>query len=196
MTPLQKSNSSLLIVFVLLFLSNNVLATIKLTGPIIDQWIQSQSAFAAWGKKNEQLLNAYDSSTKAQQTNEHQNPLNMSVSSLIEPLKSSGLYDSASELVKEYQFSSLEQWADITIRITTAAAAIELESNPMAMDTSELEALQGSSQLSPEQKALITQAIKQNQTMAQQLIETTTEMDKQAVKPFLARIHSLMNEPY
>jgi len=196
MTPLLKSNSSLLIVFVLLFLSNNALATIKLTGPIIDQWIQSQSAFAAWGKKNEQQLNAYEGSTKAQQIDEHQNPLNMSVSSLIEPLKSSGLYDSASELVKQYQFSSLEQWADITIRITTAAAAIELENNPIAMNISELEALQGSSQLSPEQKALITQAIEQNQTMVKQLIETTTEIDKQAVKPFLARIHSLMSEPY
>ena len=196
MTLIPKANSSLLIIFVLLFLSNNALATVKLTGPIIDQWIQSQSAFAAWGRKNEQLLSSTENSIKTQQTDEHQNPLNMTVSSLIQPLKSSGLYGSASELVEQYQFSSLEQWADITIRITTAAAVIELENNPKAMDTSELEALQGSSQLSPEQKALITQAIKQNQTMVKQLIESTTDTDKQAVKPFLARIHSLMNEPY
>jgi len=196
MTLIAKTSSSLFIVFVLLFFSNGTLAAIKLTGPIIDQWIQSQSAFSEWGKKNEQQLSSIESSDNILQTDEHQNPLNMSVSSLIQPLKSSGLYDSASELVKQYQFSSLEQWADITIRITTAAAAIELENNPKAMDTSELEALQGSSQLSPEQKALITQAIKQNQTIARQLIENTTDFDKQAVKPFLARIHNLMNEPY
>ena len=192
----QKASSSLFIVFALLFFSNNTLAAIKLTGPIIDQWIQSQSAFTTWGKENEQTLSAEASSSETKQINEHQNPMNMSVTSLIQPLKASGLYDSASKLVKKYQFNSLEEWADITIRITTAAAAIELENNPKAMDTSELEAFQSSSQLSPEQKKLITQAIKQNKTMAKQIIESATDKDKQAVKPFLERLHSLMNEPY
>gem|GEM_PF-1722035 len=194
LTP--KANSSLFLVFVFLFCSNNALATIKLTDPIIDQWIQSQSAFATWGKENEQKLSATASATKTKQTDTHQNPMNMSITSLIQPLKASGLYDSASALVRQYQFSSLEQWADITIRITTAAAAIELENNPRAMDTSELEALQNSSKLSPEQKELITQAIKQNQTMAKQLIDNSSDIDKQAVMPFLKRIHRLMNEPY
>jgi hypothetical protein len=183
-------------VLVLLLFSHNSFATIKLTGPIIDQWLKSQPAFAAWGEKNAQQLNSIESSTETQQSNEHQNPFDISVTSLIQPLKSSGLYDSASKLVKQYQFSSLEQWADITIRVTTAAASIELENNPKAMDTSELEALQGSSQLSPEQKLLITQAIQQNKNMAKQLIERTPDNDKKAVKPFLTRIHSLMNEPY
>ena len=192
----QKAGSTLVIAFALLFLSSNSFAAIKLTAPMIDQWIKSQSSFAAWGEENEQQLNSAESSNKPQQTEELQNPLNMSASSLIEPLKSAGLYDSASELVKQHQFNSLEQWANITIRITTAAAAIELENNPKAMDTTELEALQASSRLSPEQKALISQAIKQNQILAKQLIENTTDMDKQAVKPFLPRIHNLMNETY
>lgn len=196
MTPSPKASSSLLIALMFLFFSNNTLATIKLTGPIIDQWIQSQSAFAKWGKKHEQKLSVIAKTTETQQTDEHQNLFNMSVTSLIQPLKASGLYGSASELVKQYNFSSLEQWADTTIRITTATAAIELENNPKAMDTSELEALQHSAQLSSEQKALITQAIKQNKTMAKQIIEHTTELDKQAMQPFLARIHRLMNEAY
>ena len=84
----------------------------------------------------------------------------------------------------------------MTIRITTAASAIELENNPKAMNTSELEALQSSSQLSPQQKALISQAINQNKTIAKQLIESTSDLDKEAVKPFLPRIHNLMNETY
>jgi hypothetical protein len=196
MTLISKANSSLVIILVLLLFSNSTFATLKLTGPVIEQWIQSQAAFAAWGKKNEQQLNSVENSSQTQQTDEYQNPLNMSISSLIEPLKSSGLYDSASKLVQQYQFSNLEQWADITIRITTAAAAIELENNPQTTNMSELETLQESSQLSPEQKLLITQAIQQNKTMVKQLIERATNSDKTAVKPFLIRIHSLMTEPY
>ncbi|MFT6121808.1 MAG: hypothetical protein ACJAWS_001100 [Oleiphilaceae bacterium] len=196
MILISKANSSLFIVLVLLLFSNSTFATLKLTAPVIDQWIQSQSAFVAWGKKNEQQLNSVDNVPQTQQIDEHQNPLNMSISSLIEPLKSADLYDSASKLVQQYQFSNLEQWADITIRITTAAAAIELENNPKAMDMSELETLQESSQLSSKQKLLITQAIQQNKAMAKQLIEHTTDSDKLAVTPFLTRIHSLMNKPY
>ena len=193
MATTLRSCTRLVIAFICLLATSTTFAASQLTAPMIEQWIESQSAFAAWGEKNEQQLLSADNATTEQSTDAHQNPLDMSVSSLIQPLKSSGLYHSASELVKRYHFNSLEQWADITIRITSAAAAIELEKNPKALDISELEALQHSSQLPPEQKALITQAIKQNQAMVKQFFANTTDQDKQAVQPFLKRIHHLMD---
>lgn len=190
MTSLSKTKFAVFFTLVLILSSNNTLAATPLTESLIEQWLLSQNAFAIWGKENEEKLNLAE-----EQPNEHKNPLDMTAASLIEPLNASGLYASANQLVKQYQFNNLEQWADITIRITTAAAAIELEKNPKATDTSELEALQASSQLSPEQKTLIAQAILQNKAMVKQLIERATVTDKKAIEPFLSRIHNLMDTP-
>ena len=193
MAPFPISYANLLFVFVLFFISSNTLASTTLSDEVIEQWIQSQSAFVAWGEKNDQQLNTANNASNTQETDQHQNPLNMDISSLIQPLKASGLYDSATKLVQQFHFTNLESWADVTIRITSAAAAIELENNPKSFDTTELEVLQDSSKLSAQQKKLITDAIHKNKLMAQQLIKHSSNADKTAVKPFLSKIYHLMN---
>ena len=96
----------------------------------IERWLQSQQAFEAWGEKHSETL---ESSSK--QSTEPENPMEMTIDSLIEPLKSAGLYASANQVTSKYGFTNLESWANITLRITKAAAAIEFESHPEMMDS-------------------------------------------------------------
>jgi len=189
------TRTGIFLILILPLLSNLSLAS-PLTAQTIEHWLQSQSALEEWGKNNEDKFQSKAEQAKDSQIDDHRNPMDMSIESIIQPLKSAGLYDSAKTIVNKYRFNSLEDWADVTIRITTAAAVLEYESNPKAMDTTELEALQNSPQISPQQKKLITQAIEQNKAVIKQLLENTNDADKQAIKPFLKRIHQLMNEPY
>jgi len=189
------TRTGVFLILILPLLSNLSLAS-PLTAQTIEHWLQSQSALEEWGKNNEDKFQSKAEQAKDSQIDDHRNPMDMSIESIIQPLKSAGLYDSAKTIVNKYRFNSLEDWADVTIRITTAAAVLEYESNPKAMDTTELEALQNSPQISPQQKKLITQAIEQNKAVIKQLLENTNDADKQAIKPFLKRIHQLMNEPY
>jgi len=189
------TRTGIFLILILPLLSNLSLAS-PLTAQTIEHWLQSQSALEEWGKNNEDKFQSKAEQAEDSQIDDHRNPMDMSIESIIQPLKSAGLYDSAKTIVNKYRFNSLEDWADVTIRITTAAAVLEYESNPKAMDTTELEALQNSPQISPQQKKLITQAIEQNKAVIKQLLENTNDADKQAIKPFLKRIHQLMNEPY
>ncbi len=189
------TRTGVFLILILPLLSNLSLAS-PLTAQTIEHWLQSQSALEEWGKNNEDKFQSKAEQAEDSQIDDHRNPMDMSIESIIQPLKSAGLYDSAKTIVNKYRFNSLEDWADVTIRITTAAAVLEYESNPKAMDTTELEALQNSPQISPQQKKLITQAIEQNKAVIKQLLENTNDADKQAIKPFLKRIHQLMNEPY
>ena len=188
---LPNIKSAFFITISLLLISSFTYAKTPLNITTIENWIESQAALKNWGKVHNEVLSASEKTPE-----EVQNPMKMTVESIVQPLVSAGLYDSANKLIQRHRFSNLEEWAKITIRITTAAAAIEFENKPNAMNTTELEELQNSPLISPEQKALITQAINQNKAMVKQLIENTNKEDKQAIKPFLKRIHSLMSEPY
>jgi len=156
----------------------------------IERWLQSQQAFEAWGEKHSETL---ESSSK--QSTEPENPMEMTIDSLIEPLKSAGLYASANQVTSKYGFTNLESWANITLRITKAAAAIEFESHPEMMDSSRLEALKNTPGINEQQREALIQAIEKNRLIVKQIISGTDPLDKQAVQPFLERIHQLMEAP-
>jgi len=156
----------------------------------IERWLQSQQAFEAWGEEHSERLES-----ASEQTTEPKNPMDMTVESLIAPLKSANLYASANQFTKNYGFYNLESWASITLRITKAAAAIEFESHPEMMDTSRLEALKSAPEINEQQKTRLIQAIERNRLIVKQVISGTSSADKNAVKPFLNRIHQLMEAP-
>jgi len=156
----------------------------------IERWLQSQQAFEKWGEKHIEILES-----SSEQSTEPENPMEMTIESLIAPLKLAGLYTSATQVTSQYGFNNLEAWANITLLITKAAAAIEFESHPEMMDTSKLEALKNAPEINEQQKTMIIQAIEKNQLIVTQIISGTSQTDKQAVKPFLKRIHQLMETP-
>ncbi|KZY39904.1 MULTISPECIES: hypothetical protein [unclassified Oleiphilus] len=163
----------------------------KLSEQLISSWMKSQDALEDWGKKHQAQLEA-----KTKDETEVEDPSKMTPESMISPLKAAGLYSSANQLVQSQGFSSIDEWAAITLRITKAAAAIEFEANPEMMDTSRLEALRNSSDISPEHKQVLSNAIEKNQAMVKQILSSASTADKEAIKPFLNDILKMMEEPY
>lgn len=168
----------------LLFTTASVSA--PLSEKIIKQWMSSQSALEEWGDKHESQLEQYESNIET--------PDDLTTQSMIAPLKASGLYKEANKLVNKYGFNNIEEWADTTLRITKAAAAIEFKNQPELTDMTELETLLKNPQISPEQKAMLTQAIQMNKSMVEKITSGTSDEDMKAVSPLLPQILELMNE--
>jgi len=163
-------------------------APTDLKAELIENWISSQKKFEVWGEKNEKSLLASEDVTV-----KDANPLELSIESMIKPLKEAGLLDSANNLAKASGFDSIHHWAETTLRITKAAAAIEFESHPEMNDLSELEKLMNTPDMSKAQKAILTNAIEKNKAMVKQLTEGVSAFDKSIVKPFLTRIHQMID---
>ena len=175
-----------------------------LTDSIIKNWISSQQAFDNWGELNNETLAAYeeqspqlnsglDSKLNSELNSEQSNPLDISPQDMLAPLKASGLYQSAEQLVQENGFKTLVDWAEITLRITKTAAAIQLAEQQDSSDLSKLEALKNASNISIQQKRLIDNAIKQNQAITVFLETGVADEDKVLVKPYLSHINQLLN---
>ena len=163
-----------------------------LTDSIIKNWISSQQAFENWGELNNETLAAYEEQNP-ELNSEQSNPLSISPQDMIAPLKASGLYHSAEQLVQENGFKTLVDWAEITLRITKTAAAIQLAEQQDSSDLSKLEALKNASNISIQQKRLIDNAIKQNQAITVFLETGVADEDKVLVKPYLSHINQLLN---
>ena len=159
-----------------------------LTEELIDRWIDSQKAFNQWGETNQQALLDYEATTEGPD-----NPLIISAEEMLQPLKRTGLAGSATILVEKFGFGSLESWAEVTLRITRAAAAIQVETQQGSLDTSKLEALKASGKLSEQQKAVVSRAIKQNNAMLEYLEKQVSSTDKIAVKPHLSKLKALFD---
>jgi len=158
---------------------------------LIEMWISSQASFEIWGKQNEEILTA-DVSPSSNQSN----PMEITIESMVQPLKDAGLLASANKVAKKNGFINIDHWAKVTLRVTKAAASLELESQPEVNDLSELTALLETPDISEKQKAMIEYAIKQNKAMVKQLTEDVSKEDKQAVKPYLSKIQNMMDQPY
>ena len=172
----------------LLSVSNAYSAPMDLKAELIENWIASQKKFEEWGEQNEKSLLSSEEVTA-----KDANPLELSIESMIKPLKEAGLLDSANNLAKVSGFDSIQHWAETTLRITKTAAAIEFESHPEMNDLSELEKLMNTPNMSKTQKAMLTNAIEKNKAMVKQLTEGVSEFDKNIVKPFLTRIHQMID---
>jgi len=160
----------------------------ELKAELIESWISSQKKFEEWGEKNEKrLINSEDSTVK------DANPLELSIESMIKPLKEAGLLDSANNLAKKSGFDSIHHWAETTLRITKTAAAIEFESHPEMNDLSELEKLMNTPDMNKTQKEMLMNAIEKNKSIVKELTEGVSEFDKNIVKPFLTRIHKMID---
>ncbi len=179
--------SALLLLLSIAFTTTSIQAQ-TLNETVIKQWLNSQKALESWGDKHAATLDQYETDLPA-------NPMDLSAETMLTPLRKSGLYKEANNLVKEYGFDSIDAWADITLRITKAAAAIEFAQNPELTDMSEMKELLNSAQIDPAQKKMIEQAMSQNKLMVEQIMKGTSKEDMKAVKPMINEIIQSMEDP-
>ncbi|MDX1451276.1 MAG: hypothetical protein R3183_01880 [Oleiphilaceae bacterium] len=173
-----------------LFFSLSAAAASPLTGKQIENWIASQQALQQWGDANADKIARYE----AEMDRTEVNPMDFSAETMLKPLRASGLYSDAESIVKKNGFKTLEEWANMTIRISKAAASIEMDQMPEAFDMAEMQAMMNSQEFSDEQRAMMQQAIDQANMMRKQFTEGITAEDKQAVRPYLQQIMQIMEQ--
>lgn len=163
-------------------------AEITLTNSLIENWLSSQKALEQWGEKHQDALDAYEN-----QMAQEENPFTIDPETMIRPLKESGLYAQAYAVVKPFGFDSMEHWAEATLSITKAAAAVEFENSPAMFDPEQIKTMLESANLSAEHKAMMESALEHNMIMANSLKSVSKE-HKEIVRPFLGKISQLMEE--
>ncbi|TNC82263.1 MAG: hypothetical protein C9356_04395 [Oleiphilus sp.] len=188
MHPKLRTTTIALLYFCLLgFQAAGVSAEPALSEKLVRNWIDSQKAFAEWGDAHAERLSAYQGNVVTEG-----NPLAISASEMVRPLKETGLQSSAEQLLRRYGFNSLEEWANLTLRITQSAAALQVDQQKESLDSSKLEALAASGQLSQEQQEMVSRAIQQNQQMLDYLDNNVSEEDKAAIRPYLGDLQGLL----
>lgn len=178
--------AAILLTLITQFLAETTLAAPPLSSQTMDNWMASQKALKTWGDQHHKTLAKYEDQIG------NDNPLDITPEAMLQPLKSVGLYDSAEQLVRQYGFANLHDWAALSLRITKAAAALQFSRQPQP-DLSELEALQQSSKASPQQQQIISDTIAQNKAIALYLRTQVSKEDQQFVAPYLEHINRLLN---
>ena len=182
--------TALFTLLALLFATSHALAAQPLTPTLIENWMASQKALQQWGAAHEDEIARYEEHIDMSQVN----PMEFNAETMLKPLRASGLYSQAERIVKQHDFSSMESWAELKIRITKAAASIEMDQTPDAFDMSQIKAMMASGDFTPEQEAMMQQAIDQSEMMRKQLVDDINPADKKALQPYLNEIMRLMEE--
>ncbi|MAK90737.1 MAG: hypothetical protein CMI13_05830, partial [Oleibacter sp.] len=102
----------------------------------------------------------------------------------VQDLKSAGLYDEYNSKVKAAGYSSVEDWASATQRVSMAYLALELENQPVSLAQLEAQLKQiQESDLPAEQKDMMTQMMSSSIIMMK-AVGKVSDADKNAVRPY------------
>lgn len=180
--------------FFLSLLLSCLLASVQaetLNKPTIEKWLKAGPVLAEFGKKHQAELTKHEIQTDPMDMSENFKPERM-----LQPLKASGLYDEAEDLVEDYGFGSLEDWALTTGQIAKAYFALqagdEMQKMAPQMEAQMQQMMQDPS-LTPEMKAMMQQSMNMGKSMMK-MAEDVPEADKKAIQPYLPQINHLFEE--
>lgn len=177
----------------LLLASGLLRAEVALTSKLIEQWIAASPELQAFGEKHEAEIEAHE---PPQEQMMQDFASNFTVERMLQPLKASGLYDEAEDLVEKYGFDGLEEWAGTTAQIAKAYFALESGAEMKAMEPqmkAQMEAMMNDPNMTPEMKAMMQQGMAASQGMMK-MMDDVPESDKTAVKPYLPQIRKLFED--
>ena len=160
-----------------LLLSGWAHADVALTEELVDRWISSQQAITAWGEQHADRLDDLA----------HEGIPN-SVAEFVQPLRSSGLYDEAEDILEKYGFDSPEDWAGVTLRIMHAMGAVQMQGQAMDYDMqAQLEQMQNDPNIPAEQKEMMLKMMKEGMQMMEKA-KNAPQADVDAIRPQLDKI--------
>ena len=167
----------------------------KLTQAVLESWLNSQERLANWGDANAETLEAAEKLLPTPEKDaEPDNPLALTAEQMLSPLERAGLYDQANQLMQEAGFVSIKDWAEITLRITRAAAALQFEASNAASSMKPLEEMLAHENLSDQQRSMLESAIARNQAMAAFLLNDVSIEDKRDIEPFLPMLEAFIDD--
>lgn len=167
--------------FFLLFCGTSA-AQEPLTSGLIEKWLKSQKPIMEWGKKHEDKIN--QDSFEGMPTD---------VAAMVAPVKAAGLYGELEDQVQKHGFSSVEKWADTTLRIFKAFANTQMSTAMQGVDIqAQIDQIANNPNLSAEQKKQMIDMMKNSLGMVQQMANAPAE-DVAAVKPYIGQLMEVID---
>lgn len=147
-----------------------------LTEADVKHWTDAMPGLQAWLTQHEdQMPDTMPDGTQG---------IEEMISQGVQDLKSAGLYDEYNSKVKAAGYSSVEDWASATQRVSMAYLALELESQPVSLAQLEAQLKQiQESDLPAEQKDMMTQMMSSSIIMMK-AVGKVSDADKNAVRPY------------
>ncbi|UZE96043.1 hypothetical protein [Alkalimarinus alittae] len=167
-----------------LFIASAVHAEQPLTKQAIEKWLSSIDSIQAWSDSVEVLQD--DSSDDAEDS--------FTVDGMLNQLKAANVYDEAEDVVQKGGFDSLEQFADIQIRIVKAMMSLEIDKGYAGGEIqAHLDQIKNNPHISEEQKAMAMNMIQSSIDMAKSMANSSPA-DKAAIKPYIQQIQQKLND--
>ncbi|WP_430462993.1 hypothetical protein ACQUQU_09465 [Thalassolituus sp. LLYu03] len=160
-----------------LTLMTSLAAAADLTSKDVQLWINSMPDIDTW-------LNEHEDKLPELGYQEEDASLDAMFKRGMQDLKKAGLYDEFNAKVKKAGFSSVDQWVEVSSRISLTYMALETEDNQQ-ISASQLEAQLKEireSDLPAEQKAAMEQMMA-GSLMVMKAISNVSDADKAAVRP-------------
>lgn len=157
-----------------------------LTKTDIDRWMKSMPELQSWIKIHEAKLTA--------QISEPENPEAIFTES-ISALKNAGLYDELNSKVKKMGYENVEEWSDISKRITFSWVALELEANKAQVDAAkaQYDAIMANPDIPAAQKEMMKNMMSSGFAMTNLASDATTE-DKKVVNAHKSELRAFFEE--
>lgn len=176
--------------FLLTFLASTLISfqvmAADLTKTDLDRWMKSMPELQSWLATNEEKLTA--------QISEPKNPEAI-FSESISALKNAGLYDELNSKVKKMGYENVEEWSDISKRITFSWVALDLEANKAKIDAAkaQYEAIMANPDIPAAQKEMMKNMMSAGFAMTNLANDATPE-DKKIVNAHKSELRAFFEE--
>lgn len=166
-------------------MSFQVMAT-DLTSKDVTQWLASMPVLEPWQDEHEEEFTDQLSEPSSPET---------AYKETISDLKKAGLYDELNGKVKKLGYNNVEQWMEITYKVSFAWMALEMENqkSDMAAAKAQYDAMKNNPDVPAAQKEMMEKMMAPLLAMVN-MANQSSAADKSAVKPYLAELNAYFNK--
>ncbi|OZG73889.1 hypothetical protein BTA51_08875 [Hahella sp. CCB-MM4] len=157
-------------------------AEVALTEEVVDRWIKSQEAIMKWGEEHQEALDDLD-----------HDGFPADVAEFVAPLKKSGLYSEAEDVLEEYGFDTPEDWAGVTLRIMHAMGAVQMEAQASNFDAqAQIDQIKNDPNIPKEQKDAMLKMMEEGLAMMERA-KNAPKADVEAIRPQVGKLMEFFN---
>ncbi|WP_020409544.1 hypothetical protein [Hahella ganghwensis] len=161
----------------LMFAGWSANAEVALSEEVVDRWIESQQAIMKWSEENKDALDGLD----------HEG-IPSNVAEFVKPLKNSGLYSEAEDVLEDYGFDTPEDWAGVSLRIMHAVGAVQMEAQAANFDAqAQIDQIKNDPNIPQEQKDMMLKMMSEGLEMMERA-KNAPKADVEAVRPQMGKI--------
>lgn len=159
-----------------------------LTTKEVEKWIKESPALQQWVQQNEEALDEVDD--EEEPTFEADKLIERS----IKKLKDAKLYDQLNARVRNAGYKSVEDWVDLSQRISVSYLGVMLETQTNTRKEIEAQLAQLKTMKMPaEQKEMMENMLKSSLNMLTS-VEKASAADKNAVRPYMQKLTEIYDD--